>query len=396
MKNDFAKNINLLTAANAARLTKILTLSASICALTLCACVKKPTPVKSDAIADEVFVSRPLVLDTEIVNSYSARIAPSEDVEIRARVGGYLEKVFFKKGANVNKNDILFKIDDRPYAAALAAAEAKVDAAKSKIELTENNAKRARKLFEKNAISKEAYQTRETELLLAKSALLEAQAAEKNARLNMEFTNVAAPISGVVSENFADEGNLIAPNSTKLARIVNNSTAKVYFELNSADAMRYKNLGLLKSIDKGDGANVEVIMKNDSKIYRGKLCYYDNTLGKGTSSLIVRADIDNADGGLMAGAFGDIKVMESIAKNSILVPENSIGTDLTGMYLLTLNPDNTVKETPVSLGVKIGSLRVIESGLNKDSQVIIKGIQRASVGRKVKPIEAKIDAPSNK
>lgn len=364
--------------------------AALLAASTLAGCGKKQQPAQHSAeLPAEVVVSRPIVRDFEKNASYSAKIGANEYVEIRARVGGYLDSVEFKKGANVKKGDVLFRIDSRPYAAALAAAEANVKAVESKIKLAEENALRARGLFKRNAISKEAYQTRETELLVANAKLLEAKAAERNARLNMEFTEVVAPVSGRVGENFVDAGNLVAAHATKLARIVDNSVAKVYFELNSADAVRYKNSGLLADIDAGRGAKVSVVMKGDSRAYEGVLCYYDNALGAGTASLVLRADIPNADGGLMAGAFADITVSEGVAKNALLVPEDAIGTDMVGRFVWVVDEADTVRQTPVVLGAADGNLRVVESGLDANSRVVVKGIQRASSGRKVKPVEEK-------
>lgn len=355
----------------------------------LCGCEKKNAQTTAELPA-EVVVSAPLVADVEIVNSYSARISAREDVEIRARVGGYLDKIAFEKGARVRKGDVLFKIDPRPYEAALSAAEAAVKAAQSQIPLARDNAERARGLFGRNAISKEVYQTRETQLLVAQAKLLEAKAAENNARLNLEYATVVAPVSGRIGENFVDAGNLVS-SAMRLARIVDDSVAKVYFELNSADAMRYKNSGLLKQIDAKNGAKVSVKANGDNREYSGKLSYYDNALGRGTASLVVSADIDNPDGGLMAGSFGEIRVLEGIKKDALLVPEEAIGTDMVGRYVLVVGDGDTIKQVPVKLGKTIKNLSIIESGLDKNSRVVVKGIQRAAVGRKVAPIDGKIE-----
>ncbi len=361
-----------------------------LAAVSVLGCSKEA--VKSPEIPAEVVVAKPLVMDVDTYGVYSAKMKASEDVDIRARVGGYLEKVLFKKGARVEKGDLLFKIDDKPYAAALAAAEANVKAVESKILLAASNADRARRLFKRKAISKEAYQTRETELLVAKAKLLEAKAAERNARLNLRYTDIVSPVDGKVGENFVDEGNLVSPNLTRLARVVNDSTIKAYFELNSADAARYKNLGILREIDNGNGAEVEMVDGSGS----GKLCYYDNSLGDGTASLVVRADMDNSNGRLTVGAYGKIRVMEGKLKGAILIPEEAIGTDLTGRYVLTLNPDDTVRQTPVVLGFESNGMVVVEKGLDKDSRVVVSGLQRATIGRKVLPKTVELKLPKEK
>lgn len=365
----------------------------ALAAALLSGCAEKKQAVRAESVPT-VETAKPLVADVEEIGSYSVRIRANEDVEIRARVGGYIERICFEKGARVEKGQLLFKIDDRPFAAALAAAEANVKAAESKIALAEENAQRARGLFKRNAISKEAYQTRETELLVIKAKLLEAKAAERNARLNLEYTDVVAPVSGRIGENFVDAGNLVA-SSTRLARIVDDSTVGAYFELNAADAVRYKNAGLLKNIDAKNGADVEVKMNSDGVSYAGRLVYYDNALGAGTSSLVLRADVRNSDGGLMVGSFGKIRVREGVRKNALLVPEDAIGTDLAGRFVYAVEADGKVRQLPVSLGAAVENLRVVESGISADTAVIVRGIQRASAGRTVKPEAVEIARPSS-
>lgn len=365
----------------------------ALAAAVLSGCAEKKQAVRAESVPT-VETAKPLVADVAEIGSYSVRIRANEDVEIRARVGGYIERVCFEKGARVEKGRLLFKIDDRPFAAALAAAEANVKAAESKIALAEENAQRARGLFKRNAISKEAYQTRETELLVIKAKLLEAKAAERNARLNLEYTDVVAPVSGRIGENFVDAGNLVA-SSTRLARIVDDSTVGAYFELNAADAVRYKNAGLLKNIDAKNGADVEVKMNSDGVSYAGRLVYYDNALGAGTSSLVLRADVRNSDGGLMVGSFGKIRVREGVRKNALLVPEDAIGTDLAGRFVYAVEADGKVRQLPVSLGAAVENLRVVESGISADTAVIVRGIQRASAGRIVKPVPTEIARPSS-
>ena len=365
----------------------------ALAAALLSGCAEKKQAVRAESVP-VVETAKPLVADVEEIGSYSVRIRANEDVEIRARVGGYIERVCFEKGARVEKGRLLFKIDDRPFAAALAAAEANVKAAESKIALAEENAQRARGLFKRNAISKEAYQTRETELLVIKAKLLEAKAAERNARLNLEYTDVVAPVSGRIGENFVDAGNLVA-SSTRLARIVDDSVVGAYFELNAADAVRYKNAGLLKNIDAKNGADVEVKMNSDGVSYKGRLVYYDNALGAGTSSLVLRADVRNPDGGLMVGSFGKIRVREGVRKNALLVPEDAIGTDLAGRFVYAVEEGGKVRQIPVSLGSAVENLRVVESGISGDSAVVVRGVQRASAGRIVKPVPTEIARPSS-
>jgi len=347
-------------------------------------CAKKAQE-KPAAKIPTVIVAAPKMADVEIKNAYSAKAVANAQTEVRARVGGYLEKVAYPKGAKVKKGDLLFKIDDRPYAAALAAAQAAVKAAESNLQLAKNNAERARGLLKKNAISTEGYQTRETALLLAQSKLLEARAAEQNARLNMQYTRITAPVSGTLGETLVDDGNLIAAHATKLATIVDSSKMKIYYELGGADVLRYRNAGLFAAIDSGAGAKAEFCAKGDSQKIKATLRYYDNALGASTASLLLYAEADNADAGLLSGTYGDLTVLEGVQKNVLLVPEEAIGTDMTGRFVYIVDSADTVREVPVILGAKVGELRVVEGALAKDSRVVVKGIQRAKAGAKVAP-----------
>ena len=357
---------------------------ATLACAALFGCAKKAQE-KPAAKIPTVIVATPAVADVEIKNTYSAKAVANAQTQVRARIGGYLEKVVFPRGAKVKKGDLLFRIDDRPYAAALAAAQAAVKAAESNLQLAQSNAERARGLLRKNAISTEGYQTRETALLLAQSKLLEAKAAEQNARLNMQYTRITAPVSGTLGETLVDEGNLIAAHATNLATVVDSSKMKIYYELGGADVLRYRDAGLFEAIDNGAGASAEFCAKGDSKKIKATLRYYDNALGTTTASLLLYAEADNPDAALLSGTYGDLTVLEGVQKNALLIPEDAIGTDMTGRFVYVVDKTDTVREIPVVLGAKVGALRVVGGALCKDSRVIVKGIQRAKAGAKVAP-----------
>lgn len=350
-------------------------------AFVLASCGKKN--VKWDETPAAVVAAHCLVKDELLKNTYSARIRPAESVEVRARVGGYLESVDFKRGDIVKKGDTLFKIDARPFRIARDAAAAAVEAANSKIALCRDNFARAEVLFKQNAMSLEAYQTRRTELLVAQAKLLEAKAALENAELNLEYTHITAPVSGRISENYADCGNLVAAHATPLARIENLDTVRVYFEINADDAVRYKNLGLLDAIRAGKGPKVVVRQKGDGRTVCGRVDYCDPSLAKASSSLLLYAEIPNGDGALMAGAFADITVGEEVVKGAMLVPEEAVGTDLADRYVTVVAGDSKAEHRTVKTGEMFGEYRHIKSGITPADLVVVKGMQRASHGAKV-------------
>ncbi len=339
--------------------------------------------------APEVHVSKPIKKTFEIWDEYTARVEPLEFVELRSRVSGYLEKIFFKEGQIVKAGDLLFVIDPRPYEASLAAAKASVKEVEARLLLAKTNLERAKDLLKSNAISKEIYDTRESDVLSTEASLLNAQALLKEAELNLEYTHIRAPISGKVSQRMVDPGNLITANTTVLTTIVNSSIVQAYFEISERDMLRYQNSGLFKEIDviNRKGPPVEMTLWGEEhKPFKGELTYFDNRIGSQTASLTMRADIKNPDHYLAAGMFGKIKVRGGKAQEFLVLPEEIIGTDLINRYVLVVNKDGIVEYRPVKIGRLFGKYRAIEEGVTENDDVIFVGLQRAAPGAKVTPL----------
>lgn len=339
--------------------------------------------------APEVQVSKPIKKTFEVWDEYTARVEPLEFVELRSRVSGYLEKIFFKEGQIVKAGDLLFVIDPRPYEASLAAAKASVKEVEARLLLAKTNLERAKDLLKSNAISKEIYDTRESDVLSTEASLLNAQALLKEAELNLEYTHIRAPISGKVSQRLVDPGNLITANTTVLTTIVNSSIVQAYFEISERDMLRYQNSGLFKEIDviNRKGPPVEMTLWGEEhKPFKGELTYFDNRIGSQTASLTMRADIKNPDHYLAAGMFGKIKVRGGKAQEFLVLPEEIIGTDLINRYVLVVNKDGIVEYRPVKIGRLFGKYRAIEEGVTENEDVIFVGLQRAAPGAKVTPL----------
>lgn len=339
--------------------------------------------------APEVQVSKPIKKTFEVWDEYTARVEPLEFVELRSRVSGYLEKIFFKEGQIVKAGDLLFVIDPRPYEASLAAAKASVKEVEARLLLAKTNLERAKDLLKSNAISKEIYDTRESDVLSTEASLLNAQALLKEAELNLEYTHIRAPISGKVSQRLVDPGNLITANTTVLTTIVNSSIVQAYFEISERDMLRYQNSGLFKEIDviNRKGPPVEMTLWGEEhKPFKGELTYFDNRIGSQTASLTMRADIKNPDHYLAAGMFGKIKVRGGKAQEFLVLPEEIIGTDLINRYVLVVNKDGIVEYRPVKIGRLFGKYRAIEEGVTENDNVIFVGLQRAAPGAKVTPL----------
>lgn len=359
------------------------------CAAFVGGCKKNAQQQRMAGEPPAVQVAKPVHKSVEFWDDYTARLEPYASVELRARIGGYLQLVNFKEGQFVKEGDLLFVIDPRPYEAALASAKAQVKEVEARLALAKSNDARARELFAAKAISKETYETRTSELLSAQAALLAAQANLREAELNLEYTHIRVPMSGKVSESYVDAGNLVTANSTLLTTIVRTDIIQAYFEISERDNLRYKNNGLFKEIDvvKKTGPRVKITLLDGSTAREGMLTYFDNKIGTETSSLTMRADIANNDHLLSPGMFAKISVLGEKAHPVVMIPEDIIGTDLVNRYVLVVDKDNVVQYRPVKVGRLMGKFRVIDEGLSPEDRVVAVGLQRAVPSTKVSPTE---------
>lgn len=359
-----------------------------LCAACLvCACKKGGDSAPPEKRVREVVVMTPQKRALEIWDKYTARIEGQKSVQIKARVNGYLEKILFKDGAKVKEGDILFEIDSRPFEAVVEAQSAAIDEIKTRIELAKSNLERAKELLEVNAISREVYETRLSELKSQKAKLLMAEANLRKARLDLEFTKVRAPISGYVSRRYVDEGNLVEDSKTMLADLVSRDVVYAYFEVSERDIIRYNDSGLLADLNAGRIENLPVklsLMDDKNARAFGKLTYADNKLE--SSSLEFRAEIENKNSDLYPGMFAELELRAGEPREKLLIPEAAIGTDLVGRFVYVVDSDDIVRYRKLSVGELVGTDRVIEEGLSESDRVVVNGIQRAAIDTKVKPI----------
>ena len=344
---------------------------------------------------DEVYVAAPISRPVEIWDDFTARIEAVKSVEVRARVDGYLEKVNFSEGQLVEEGDLLFVIDRRPYLAKAAAARAGVEEIEARLALARNNLERAKNMYDANAISKEILETRNAELLAQNAALSSARARLAEAELDLEFTQVRAPISGRVSETRLDEGNLVSADSTLLAKIEKSNVVQAYFEASERDLVRYAELGIFGAIDQKKlvGPEVELRLSSGSeKVFKGMATYFDNRIGDSTSSLTMRADIENPGDVLKPGMFAKLRLKVEGARGALLVREDAIGTDLVGRFVYVVGGDGKVAYRAVEVGRMEGPYRIVKGGISKDDRIIVKGLHNAVPGRAVKAVETKMDS----
>ncbi|MCB8822143.1 efflux RND transporter periplasmic adaptor subunit [Microvirga rosea] len=336
----------------------------------------------------QVTVAKPVVKDIVERDDFIGRFDAIDQVDIRARVSGYLDKIHFVDGAIVKEGDPLFTIDQRPYQAALEQAEATVASAQVRVEFASNDLDRAEQLRKSGNIAEQLLDQRRSNFLTARAELDRAQGALRNARLDLEFTQIKAPIAGRISRKLVSVGNLINANETILTNIVSLDPIHFYFDVDERSYLAYsrqENGGTRTSTQ--DGPNqVELTMTDERLAKRtGKLDFIDNRLDAASGTIRARAIFDNKDLFLTPGLFGRISLMGSNPYKGILVPDEAVGSDQDRRIVYVVGEDNTVSIRPVRPGPRIDGYRVIRTGLKGDENIVVNGLARVRPGIKVNP-----------
>ena len=330
-------------------------------------------------------VARDIVEDDEFVGRFEA----VDEVDIRARVSGYLSEVHFQDGAVVNKGDLLFTIDRRPYQAAFDAAKSRVDVATSLLQFTQMQLERAEALAKSGNLAVSILDDRRRENLSAQAQLQGANATLKNASLDMEFTEIRAPLSGRIGRRLVSAGNLVQPDSTLLTTIVEWNPIDFYFDVDERTYFSYARDARLRGGSMQEGAGgLEVTVRvadREEAVFKGKLDFAENRIDNATGTMRVRARFDNGDGVLQPGMFGRVNVPASLPHPGILLPDEAIGADLNRRIVFVVDASGTVSAKPVRTGPRLDGYRVIREGLTGDETVVVDGLVRVRPGAKVKP-----------
>ncbi|HEV7351664.1 MAG TPA: efflux RND transporter periplasmic adaptor subunit [Brevundimonas sp.] len=336
-----------------------------------------------------VTVATPLQQEVVEWDEFTGRFEAVEAVEVRARVGGYVQAVHFRDGQMVRRGQLLFTLDPRPAQAALAAAEAQLAQAEAQLELARARFARSEGLLASQAVSQAEADADRAGLRTAEANLAAARSTVQARRLDLEFTRVTAPISGRVSDRRVDPGNLIGGGSSAgdiLTTVVADGPLHFAFEGSEALLLKYQRQG-------ANGRPTPVSIRlQDEPDYRwnGRLDFTDNALDGASGTIRLRAVVANPQGFLRPGMFGAARVAGSQAYDALLVPDSAIVTDQTRKVVLVVAADGTVTPRPVELGPISDGLRVIRSGLSATDRVVIGGQQRAMPGQKVTPQAGRI------
>jgi len=364
-------------------------------ALTLGGCDDKAQSQAAAPPPPPVTVAQPAKRIVTDWDEFTGRFEAMEEVQVRARVGGFVNSVEFKDGAIVHAGDLLYTIDPRPFEAVALQAEGQLSDARAKAELAKRELDRGLSLIQTNAVSEQVVDQRRQALQAARAAETQAEGVLKAAQLNIEFTHVLAPITGRVSRHLVTPGNLVQGSeggATLLTSIVSLDPIYIYFDVDEATYQRNSKLWFEgKRPSSRDTPNpVQVALTGETKpSHDGKMDFLDNRLDVSTATLRSRAIIPNKDLSILPGQFGRVRIIGSSPYEALLIPDAAVVTDQSRKIVFVVKDDDTVEARPVVLGPLDEGLRVIREGLKAEDRVIVDGIQRARVGAKVTPQTAK-------
>lgn len=336
----------------------------------------------------ELTVAAPLQRDVVDWDDYTGRFVAPEDVEIRPRVTGVITAIFFRDGQDVSSGTALFKIDDRPYRAALAQAQAQVARAQAALTNARGVTARSRQLAAAQAVSKEELESNVAAERTAAADLAAGRAAVTNAQLNLGFTTVRAPFSGRMSDRKVSLGDSVADGQTVLTRIV--SLDPIWFEFEGAEGFYLKNLRQAQRGERGSSrstANPIDIQLADESEYRwhGKMQFLDNAIDPNSGTIRAHAVVPNPTRFLTPGMFGRARLIGSGTYKAMLIPDEAIVTDQTRRLVYVVGQDGKTVPRPIEIGARVDGLRIVRAGLAPTDLVILDGLGRLQPGAQIKP-----------
>jgi RND family efflux transporter MFP subunit len=344
-----------------------------------------------DSAAVPVPAVRPIVRELVEYDEYTGRFAAVNRVDLRARVSGYLSAAEFTEGQVVHAGDLLFVIDQRPLQIAVTAARAEVEEMRAGLELARTEAGRARTLRKNLVISQEDLDQRVQAEVVAASRLSRAQATLARAELNLEFTEIRAPIDGRIGRRLLDVGNMVIGGDVQgslLTTIVQEDPIHFYFEVSEADFLRYARLhqsgARIASRNTANAISIK-LLDEEKFVHHGAMDFVDNELNATTGTVQGRGLLPNPDGLLQPGLFGRVRLPGSGLHPVVLVPDHVIQFDQSRQFVFVINPDGIVERKWISTGPIAEGLRIVREGLDGSELVAAGGFHRLRIGMQVEP-----------
>jgi RND family efflux transporter MFP subunit len=327
---------------------------------------------------------------------FTGRFEAVERVEVRARVSGYLNSVDFRDGQIVQKGDVLFLIDPRPFEVAFERAKADVASAEAQVKLADIEFKRIADLAKSPAFSQAAYDQRRQEKEAAAATLAAVQAAMARARLDLEYTRIYAPVTGRISDRRVDIGNLVT-EATLLTTIVSLNPIYFVFDMSEADFLAYQRAVLAGELpstrERSTLVNVKLVDEDDWS-RQGQMNFVDNVVDRGSGTVRARAEFRNPDNLIAPGQFGTIRIPGSPPYDAILIPDEAIVTDQAQKLVMTVTADNRIEPRVIRPGPRELGLRIVRRGLEPSDRIVINGLLRVRPGIEVTPVPGQIELPA--
>jgi len=340
-------------------------------------------PVAAQAALPEVQVAEVIHRPLREWQEFSGRLQAPNTVELRPRVSGYIDRVAFTDGARVKKGQLLFQIDPRPFQAEVERLVAERTRSVSDLELAKANRARAERLISAHAISREEYERQVAAEASAQGALGSIDASLQEARLNREFTEVRAPIDGHVSRAVITAGNLVT-SASLLTTLVSDDPVYVYFDTDEQTYLRYAKAKQTQTRANTGASDIYIgLVDEDGYPHPAQLDFIDNQVDATTGTIRARAALANPDGRYTPGLFARVRLVGGEDRDSVLIEDRAVGTDLSKKFVLTLTKDNHIEYRLVELGPEINGLRVVTQGLAPNELIVVNGLQHVRPGQSV-------------
>ncbi|WP_426123040.1 efflux RND transporter periplasmic adaptor subunit [Pararhizobium sp. PWRC1-1] len=336
-----------------------------------------------------VTVAKPIIRDVVDNDEFIGRFEAVDEVTVRARVGGYLQEVRFQDGTIVHKGDVLFVVDQRPFITAQNEASAALDVAKSNLIFAEAQFKRSEALTQSGSQSISILDDRRREWVSAQASVRGAQAAADRAALDLDYTQITAPISGRIDRRLVSVGNLVQADQSVLTTIVSMDPIDFYFDVDERRLLNFASTARSRGADLqqgGGGLDINVTISDpNQKPMIGKLDFAENRFDSETGTMRIRARFQNKNLVLQPGLFGRAQIEASNSYRAVLVPDEAIGSDQNQRVVYVVADDGLITTKPVRPGPRLFGYRAIREGLSGDETIVVNGLMRARPGSKVTP-----------